>query len=153
MSSQSQNVPPAVFEHRDEQSGYVKQYKCGKALGHGGFATVFKCQSVDSGRIYACKVIDKRTLKKKPLKERLITEIKLHRTLSHANIIRFERFFEDKQWVYIILEICTNGSMMDIMNRRKRLTQPESAFYFKQIVIAVKYLHSQKILHRDLKLG
>lgn len=38
----------------------------------------------------------------------LQTEIKIHRTLQHPRIVRFEMFFEDRENVYILLELCTN---------------------------------------------
>jgi len=39
----------------------------------------------------------------------LQTEIKIHRTLKHINVVRFERFFEDSDNAYLLLELCTNN--------------------------------------------
>jgi serine/threonine protein kinase len=38
----------------------------------------------------------------------LSTEIKIHRSLEHKHVVKFHRFFEDKDYVYILLELCTN---------------------------------------------
>lgn len=38
----------------------------------------------------------------------LQTEIKIHRTLQHPRVVRFEMFFEDRENVYILLELCAN---------------------------------------------
>jgi polo-like kinase 1 len=43
--------------------------------------------------------------------------------------------------------------MMDLVKRRKRLTEPEAAFYMLQLLDAMKYMHGLRVIHRDLKLG
>lgn len=81
------------------------------------------------------------------------TEIKIHRTLKHLHVVRFERFFEDTLNAYIILELCDNNSMSEMMKRRKKLTEPESRYYLFQLINALQYLHVNLVIHRDLKLG
>ena len=83
----------------------------------------------------------------------MLTEIKIHKALRHPNIVRFEHVFEDENNVYILLEICRNESLNELIKRRKKVTEFESRVYLVQILRAVKYLHQNKIIHRDLKLG
>jgi polo-like kinase 1 len=73
--------------------------------------------------------------------------------LRHANVVGFEHFFEDAENVYILLELCTNQSLNEMLKRRKRLTQIEVQCYSLQILASLKYLHAHRVLHRDLKLG
>lgn len=42
---------------------------------------------------------------------------------------------------------------MELIKRRKRLTEPEVRFYMKEIVAGCAYMHHHKVIHRDLKLG
>ena len=67
--------------------------------------------------------------------------------------MRFEHFFEDGENVYILLELCENQTLNDLLKRRKTLHELEVAYYMRQVVEALRYLHSQNIMHRDLKLG
>lgn len=82
-----------------------------------------------------------------------MSEIKIHKALRHPNIVRFEHFFEDEQNVYLLLEICRSESLNELIKRRKKVTEFETRVYLEQILRAVKYLHQNKIIHRDLKLG
>ena len=65
----------------------------------------------------------------------------------------FHRFFEDSDCVYILLEVCSSQTMMELHKRRRILTEAETRYYNDQIVEGTKYMHSRKVIHRDLKLG
>lgn len=68
----------------------------------------------------------------------LMSEIKIHRSLHHTNIVGFEHFFEDYENVYILLEMCNNQTMNELIRRRKRLTELEVQCYLAQILSALK---------------
>ena len=86
----------------------IKKYAKGKFLGKGGFAKCYEVTNLEKYYIYAAKIIPKATLRKSRHRQKLLSEIKIHRSLNHPNIVRFEHVFEDHQNVYILLEICTN---------------------------------------------
>lgn len=140
-------------ETGEKRERYQKRYIKGKILGKGGFAHCFEATSVASGNIYAAKVVDKKSLAKPNTKQKLISEIKIHKSLSHKNIVRFIKYFEDQKNVYILMELCNCKSLSDLMRRKKRLTEVEARFFMHQIFQAVAHLHRNRIIHRDLKLA
>ncbi|WWC57830.1 uncharacterized protein I303_100365 [Kwoniella dejecticola CBS 10117] len=140
--------PPLVI--RD--SGKGARYDRVGFLGEGGFARVYEIQDYKNRR-KAIKVISRKSIQTKKNKTKLWAEIKLHQMLQHPHIVRFEDCFEDDENVYMILELCENGSMMDLLRRRKRYSEPEARYYLVQLIAACQYMHQMNVIHRDLKLG
>jgi len=58
-----------------------------------------------------------------------MSEIKIHKSMSHSKIVHLEKYFEDKDNVYIILELCPNLSLNDMLKRRKKFTDIEVRYY------------------------
>ena len=119
----------------------------------GGFARCFELVETETHRTFAGKVIAKAQLQKSEQKEKMSQEIAIHRSIRHRHVVEFYSFFEDKDHIYILLEICNKRSLMEMHKRRKTVTEAEVRYFVKQIAMACKYLHDNKIVHRDLKLG
>ncbi|CAD8113364.1 unnamed protein product [Paramecium sonneborni] len=153
---EQQQIENTIIEERyrkpDGETGF-RRYQKGKILGKGGFAKCYEVTSIESKKVLAAKIIAKSTLKKGRTKAKLITEIKLHKSLHHQNIVQFEDVFEDNENVYILLELCQNQTLNELLKRRRRISQIEVQCYLKQLIGALKYIHSHRVLHRDLKLG
>ena len=77
----------------------------------------------------------------------MISEIKIHKGLNHKHVVGFEHYFEDHDSVYILLEICANQSLNELLRRRKRLHELEVMYYTKQIVSVLEYLHKNRVIH------
>ena len=147
---------PAIIEEKIVRVNgeiAIRQYSKGRFLGKGGFARCYEFCSTETRKLTASKIVPKASLTKSRAKQKLMTEIKIHRSLHHPNIVGFEHFFEDSENVYILLELCTNQTMNELLRRRKRLTELEVQCYLQQIISALSYLHAHKVIHRDLKLG
>jgi len=140
-------TPPSLIRTRTG-----KDYKRGLFLGEGGFARCFQIRD-DSGDVFAAKTVAKASIKSDKTKTKLLSEIKIHKSMSHPNIVQFVDCFEDDVNVYILLEICPNQSLMDLLKKRKVLTEPEVRFFMIQVIAGIRYMHTRRVIHRDLKLG
>jgi len=130
-----------------------RRYEKGKFLGKGGFAKCYELKDLATGETLAGKVVPKTMLTKTHQKDKMAQEIRLHKAVSHIYIVKLFSYFEDSNFVYVILELCRRKSLMELHKRRHALTEPETRYFMRQILLGCQYLHEQKIIHRDLKLG
>ena len=86
--------------------------------------------------------------------KRVQEEVKIHWRLKHPSVLELYTFFEDKNYVYLVLELCHNGEIQNYLNKKPQqlLDEDEARHFLKQIVDGMLYLHSHGILHRDLAL-
>jgi calcium-dependent protein kinase len=94
--------------------------------------------------------MDKRTMDAKE-KVRLKYEIDILKNLDHPNIVKLFEVFEDRNFMYLVTELCSGGELFDEIVARKHFTEKDAASVIKQVLSAVSYCHSKKVAHRDLK--
>ncbi|XP_078095939.1 serine/threonine-protein kinase PLK1 [Mustelus asterias] len=131
----------------------MKRYLRGRFLGKGGFAKCYEISDTDTNEVYAGKIVSKTLLMKPHQREKMSMEISIHKSLNHSNVVGFHGFFEDDDFVYVVLELCRRRSLLELHKRRKAVTEPEARYYLKQIISGGQYLHDNHVIHRDLKLG
>ncbi|XP_071934085.1 CDPK-related kinase 3-like isoform X2 [Coffea arabica] len=80
-------------------------------------------------------------------------EVKILKALSgHKNLVQFHEAFEDAQNVYIVMELCEGGELLDrILSRGGRYTERDAKSIIVQILSIVAFCHLQGVVHRDLK--
>ena len=129
-----------------------KYYEFIKELGHGSYGKVFRIQNKATGDVYACKKIDKKSIKNK---SRINTEIDLLRTTDHPNIIKLYEIYEDFTSLYLVMEECNGGQLLQRLSlnvkNHKNYSEKDAAKIMKQILESVNYLHFHGVCHRDLK--
>lgn len=70
----------------------------------------------------------------------------------HRNIIRLFEYFETQKHILFVIELSSGGDLLSYVRKRRQLKEEVAKSVFKQIVEGIKYCHSKKILHRDIKL-
>ncbi|KAJ6172515.1 hypothetical protein N7470_001582 [Penicillium chermesinum] len=130
-SSKNHADPPPALVPEPEDGG--ERYSIGGFLGKGGFAVCYEGTLARNGRVYAMKVVRSQMPQKK-MEEKFRTELQIHSKMRHPFIVQFYRAFAFEQSTYVVLELCPNGSVMDMVRK-------------------LKYLHKRFVAHRDLKMG
>ncbi|KAL2099347.1 hypothetical protein ACEWY4_005827 [Coilia grayii] len=102
----------------------------------------------------AIKTIDKKAMHKAGMVQRVINEVEIQCRLKHPSILELYNYFEDSNYVYLVLEMCHNGEMSRYLKDRDQpFTEDEARHFMHQIVRGLLYLHTHGILHRDLTLS
>ncbi|KAI5191070.1 polo-like kinase 1 [Nematocida minor] len=123
-------------------------------IGRGGFAQCFSVRNLKTQVELAAKIIKKTELIRAKNKQKLLSEIKIHLSVNHKNIVKLFTYFEDKDFVFLIMEICRNKSMMDFLKRNKLINEKHVRIFLLQIISALDYLHREcSVVHRDMKLA
>ncbi|CBQ69506.1 related to ser/thr protein kinases [Sporisorium reilianum SRZ2] len=82
----------------------------------------------------------------------LTREIHHHRRLHHPNVMQLYEVIATEQYIWMVSEICAGGELYDYLVENQVLAEPEARRIFGQLCLAVAYVHSKGIVHRDLKL-
>ncbi len=119
-----------------------------KILGSGSFGTVYLVKHRELHKYFAMKVIQKNPHINE---ENLLNEIALLKKMDHPNILKILDFFSLKMEYNIITEFCQEGELYNEIKAKAPFTEELSAYYIREILLAVHYCHNMKIVHRDLK--
>ena len=128
----------------------------GKILGKGSFGTVNIVTRKQDNKIYAMKRVNISSLSDKD-KRSSLNEIRILASLNHPNIIDYKEAFFDEgtKTLNIVMEYAEEGDIenkvKENLKRRLRFKEETIWEWFIQILEGLKYLHDNKIMHRDLK--
>ncbi|CAO3678438.1 unnamed protein product [Rhizopus stolonifer] len=138
------------------------QWLRGELIGRGSFGRVYHALNVATGEWIAVKQVevavtesDRRNDDLKEAADALYREISLLKDLEHINIVQYMGydFNSDEGLIYIFLEYVPGGSIASLLNQRSVFNESLTAFFTRQIIQGLEYLHKKGILHRDIKAG
>ncbi|VDN02253.1 unnamed protein product [Thelazia callipaeda] len=131
-----------------------REYDDLQEIGHGGFGIVFRARCIAKDKPWydtdvAVKKID---IKRAP-SFRVKLELQALSKLIHDNIVKFYDAFQENGAQYIIMEYCKYRSLREYVRTNGKMSDFSAAYVLRQLVSAVKYIHEQNMIHRDLSAG
>lgn len=139
----------------DMQTGSIVWTR-GELLGVGAFGKVYAGLNQVTGELMAVKVLELITGQNMHRQlEELQKELNICKNLSHKHIVGFidYQFDEDSATLFIFLEFVPGGSLSSMLGRFGKFKEELVRKYTRQLLLGLEYLHSQNIMHRDLKGG
>ncbi|GMH00382.1 hypothetical protein Nepgr_002221 [Nepenthes gracilis] len=140
--------------------GYSKnfgaKYELGKEVGRGHFGHTCSAKGKKGelkDQIVAVKIISKAKMTTAISIEDVRREVKILKALSgHQHLVKFHDACEDTNNIYIVMELCEGGELLDrILSRGGRYTEEDAKTIVMQILSVVAFCHLQGVVHRDLK--
>mmetsp|Transcript_23803 Transcript_23803/g.34084 ORF Transcript_23803/g.34084 Transcript_23803/m.34084 type:complete len:701 (+) Transcript_23803:28-2130(+) len=146
----TQNV---VIENEDKDIRDFYEIDNLPVLGSGISGSVKICIHKATNIKYALKTLTKKKLKADKI-AKLKTEIQFMADLDHPNILRIQEYFETRDTIFLVLELCRGGELLERlhMQRNHHYSENMACKYVHTMLSAVTYCHSHNIVHRDLKL-
>lgn len=133
---------------------FDKRYTIGKLLGHGQFGYTYVATDKSSGDRVAVKRIEKSKMVLPIAVEDVKREVKILKALAgHENVVQFYNSFEDDNYVYIVMELCEGGELLDRILSKKdsRYTEKDAAIVVRQMLKVAAECHLHGLVHRDMK--
>ncbi|KAJ6775374.1 ACTIVATED PROTEIN KINASE KINASE KINASE 3 MAPKKK3 MEKK3 putative-RELATED [Salix purpurea] len=132
------------------------RYRKGELIGCGAFGHVYMGMNSGSGELIAIKQVSiaangaTREKAQAHIRE-LEEEVRLLQNLSHPNIVRYLGVVQEEETINILLEFVPGGSISSLLGKFGPFPEPVIRTYTKQLLLGLEYLHSNGIMHRDIK--
>ncbi|WVQ85452.1 hypothetical protein IAT38_007617 [Cryptococcus sp. DSM 104549] len=138
-----------VIEFREQGSPVVK-YQLGNCIGRGQFGSVYRSLNLGTGQMAAIKRIRLHGMPEAEVKD-VMSEVELLKRLSHPSIVKYEGMSRDEEYLNIVLEFVENGSLGQTLKAFGVFNEKLVSSYVAKILEGLDYLHSQGVVHCDLK--
>ena len=126
--------------------------KQNQMLGEGTYSRVYSATHRELGGVFAVKCIEKAFLVSEEEKISLKREVELHLRLHHPHIVRLYEVYEDPQYLWLVMECISQGTLTSLCDYSGKIESEDLACrLIHQIIKAVQYLHTNGILHSDIK--
>ena len=122
-----------------------------KVLGKGSFGEVLLVKLKANNKYYAMKILTKKHVKLRHQEKHTKTERDLMVKINCPFIVNIKFAFQDAVNLYIITEFMQGGELFFHLHKEKRFSDEKTKFYVIEIILAIEFLHKNKMIYRDLK--
>ncbi|WVQ97165.1 hypothetical protein IAU59_004275 [Kwoniella sp. CBS 9459] len=128
----------------------VVKYQLGNCIGRGQFGSVYRSLNLSTGQMVAIKRIRLHGMREDEVTD-VMREVELLKRLSHPSIVKYEGMSRDEEYLNIVLEFVENGSLGQTLKAFGNFNEKLVSSYVAKILEGLDYLHSQGVVHCDLK--
>lgn len=122
-----------------------------KVIGKGAFGEVRLVQKVDTGHVYAMKVLRKAEMVEKEQVAHVRAERDILVEVDHTWVVKMFYSFQDAEALYLVMEFLPGGDLMTLLMKKDTLSEEASQFYMAETALAIQTIHKLGFIHRDIK--
>ncbi|KAL2866469.1 serine/threonine-protein kinase [Aspergillus lucknowensis] len=128
----------------------LNQFRLLRVVGKGAFGKVRIVEKKDTGLTFALKYIRKEEVVRSESVRNIIRERRMLEHLNHPFLCNLRYSFQDIEYIYIVVDLMNGGDLRFHISR-KCFTEDAVRFWLAELGCALRYIHSQGIIHRDVK--
>ena len=147
----SSSSTPRLQDALSRPKASMSDYDIIKDLGDGSYGKVVLAKSKEDGKQFAIKIIRKDLLNTFNKQYEIHVEKFCLIYLSHPNIIKFNKSFQDKKHLYFVMEYCKNKDLGKLIRKIGAFNFKLAQYYAAEIISAISYMKKMGVYHRDLK--
>jgi len=129
----------------------IKDFDLLNVVGKGSFGKVMQVRKKDNDKIYAMKVLNKKTILERNELEHTKAEKNILQKLVHPFLVNLVYAFQTDDKLYFIMDYINGGELFFHLQKEEKFADDRVQFYCAEIVCGLEYLHNCGVLYRDLK--
>ncbi|KAK4480599.1 hypothetical protein RD792_013677 [Penstemon davidsonii] len=129
----------------------IEDFEIIKPISRGAFGRVFLAKKRATGDLFAIKVLKKADMIRKNAVESILAERDILISLRNPFVVRFYYSFTCRENLYLVMEYLNGGDLFSLLRNLGCLEEDMARIYIAEVVLALEYLHSLNVIHRDLK--
>ncbi|PKY03020.1 ribosomal protein S6 kinase [Aspergillus campestris IBT 28561] len=128
----------------------LNHFRLLRVVGKGAFGKVRIVEKKDTGLTFALKYIRKEEVVRSESVRNIIRERRMLEHLNHPFLCNLRYSFQDIEYIYLVVDLMNGGDLRFHISR-KCFTEDAIRFWLAELGCALRYIHSQGIIHRDVK--
>ncbi|KAI3965471.1 hypothetical protein MKW92_042780 [Papaver armeniacum] len=148
-SSDSVRGTPMNTNGKDRTS--IEDFEIIKPISRGAFGRVFLARKRATGDLFAIKVLKKADMIRKNAVESILAERNILISVRNPFVVRFFYSFTCRDNLYLVMEYLNGGDLYSLLRNLGCLEEEMARIYIAELVLALEYLHSMNVIHRDIK--
>ncbi|KAI4352098.1 hypothetical protein L6164_006384 [Bauhinia variegata] len=137
--------------HSSKDRTSIDDFEIIKPISRGAFGRVFLAKKRTTGDLFAIKVLKKADMIRKNAVESILAERDILITVRNPFVVRFFYSFTCRENLYLVMEYLNGGDLYSLLRNLGCLDEEVVRVYIAEVVLALEYLHSLHVVHRDLK--
>ncbi|KAK8967334.1 Serine/threonine-protein kinase AtPK1/AtPK6 [Platanthera guangdongensis] len=129
----------------------IDDFEIIKPISRGAFGRVFLAKKRTTGDLFAIKVLRKADMIRKNAVESILAERDILISVRNPFVVRFFYSFTSRENLYLVMEYLNGGDLYSLLRNLGCLDEDVTRIYIAEVVLALEYLHSLRVVHRDLK--